>query len=93
MSGVTRALRAFGHFWWEFVVGDTPELAAAAAVVVGLAFLVADDHAVGVGLVPAVTTAFLGFSTYRGRRRTTVNRRGVPGAGLGAHDHQPDPSG
>ncbi len=69
MSGVTRALRAFGHFWWEFVVGDTPELALATAVVVGVAFVVAHDHAVGAVLVPAVTAAFLGFSTYRGRRR------------------------
>jgi hypothetical protein len=25
-AAVARALRAFGRFWWEFFVGDTPEL-------------------------------------------------------------------
>lgn len=79
MSRVARALRTFGHFWWRFLVGDTPEFAVAAAAVVGLAFLVAHDHAAGVVLLPTVTGAFLAFSTYRGRRRVAGSSRSPDG--------------
>ncbi len=64
-----RALRAFGRFWWDFVVGDTPELALATAAVVGLAFLIAGDRAVGAILLPLTAAGFLVLSTWRGRRR------------------------
>ena len=69
MKAVARAIRAFGHFWWDFLVGDTPELAVATAVLVGLAFLLAGPRLVGAILLPLVATAFLFLSTYRGRRR------------------------
>jgi hypothetical protein len=36
-----RGLRAFGRFWWEFLVGDTPELFVAMVVIVGLTALLA----------------------------------------------------
>ena len=65
-----RALRAFGHFWWDFLVGDTPELAVATGALVGLAFLLAGPRLVGAILLPLVAAAFLFLSTYRGRRRT-----------------------
>ena len=39
MSAVVRVVRAFGLFWWDFLVGDTPELALATGAIVGLAFL------------------------------------------------------
>ena len=64
-----RALRAFGHFWWDFLVGDTPELAVATGALVGLAFLLAGPRLVGAIVLPLVATAFLFLSTYRGRRR------------------------
>jgi hypothetical protein len=66
---VGKALRAFGHFWWGFLVGDTPELAVATGALVGLAFLLAGPHLVGAILLPLVAAAFLLLSTYRGRRR------------------------
>jgi len=69
MTAVTRALRAFGHFWWDFLVGDTPEVALAVGVIVGLAFLLAGQRVVGAILLPLVATVFLFVSTYRGRRR------------------------
>jgi hypothetical protein len=64
-----RAVRAFGHFWWDFLVGDTPELALATGAIVGLAFLLAGPRLVGAILLPLVAAAFLFVSTYRGRRR------------------------
>jgi hypothetical protein len=69
ITAVTRALRAFGRFWWDFLVGDTPELTLATAAIVGLAFLIAGDHVVGAIILPLVATAFLFLSTYRGRSR------------------------
>jgi hypothetical protein len=35
-----RWLTAFGRFWWEFLIGDTPELFVGALVVVGVVALV-----------------------------------------------------
>ena len=69
MSAIARALRGFGLFWWDFLVGDTPELALATGAIVGLAFLLAGQRWVGAILLPLVAAAFLLVSTYRGRRR------------------------
>ena len=69
MHAVTRAVRAFGHFWWDFLVGDTPELALAVGAIVGLAFLLSGEHVLGAILLPLVAAVFLFVSTYRGRRR------------------------
>jgi hypothetical protein len=70
VSAITRAVRAFGLFWWDFLVGDTPELALATGAIVGLAFLLAGQRVAGAILLPLVAAAFLFVSTYRGRRRT-----------------------
>jgi hypothetical protein len=35
-SRAIRALKAFGRFWWEFLVGDTPEITVAVMLVVGI---------------------------------------------------------
>jgi len=64
-----RLLRAFGLFWWDFLVGDTPELALATAALVGLAFLLAGNRVVAAILLPLVAAGFLLASTYRGRKR------------------------
>jgi len=64
---VGRGLRAFGHFWWDFLVGDTPELAVAVAVIVGLAFALRSTRAAAVVLLPVLTAVFLVASVRRGR--------------------------
>jgi hypothetical protein len=69
VSAITRGVRAFGLFWWDFLVGDTPELALATGAIVGLAFLLDGQRLVGAILLPLVAAAFLFVSTYRGRRR------------------------
>ena len=69
MTIVWRLLRAFGLFWWDFLVGDTPELAVATAALVGLAFLLAGNRIVAAILLPLVAAGFLFASTYRGRKR------------------------
>ncbi len=69
MATLGRGIRAFGHFWWDFLVGDTPELALATGVIVAVAFLLAGTHWLGAILLPLLTAAFLLASTLRGRRR------------------------
>jgi hypothetical protein len=66
---VGRLLRAFGLFWWDFLVGDTPELALATAALVGLAFLLSGNRVVAAIVLPLVAAGFLLASTYRGRKR------------------------
>jgi len=69
MTVISRALRAFGHFWWDFLIGDTPELALATGIIVALAFLVSGERVLGVFLLPAVAASFLLLSVLRARRR------------------------
>jgi hypothetical protein len=69
MSRVGGWLRAFGQFWWEFLIGDTPELFVATAVVIALAFALHKSTAAAVFVVLGVALASLSFSTWRGRKR------------------------
>ncbi|MGO8824468.1 MAG: hypothetical protein ACLQU9_04440 [Acidimicrobiales bacterium] len=66
---LARGVKAFGKFWWDFLVGDTPELALATGIIVALAFLLDGDRLVGAILLPLLAAAFLLASTLRGRRR------------------------
>jgi hypothetical protein len=39
---IWRLLRGFGRFWWDFLVGDTPEITVAVIVIVGVVALLRD---------------------------------------------------
>ena len=65
---VVRTVRAFGHFWWDFLVGDTPELALATGVIVAVAFALAGSTIAGAIALPLLAAGFLLVSTLRGRR-------------------------
>jgi hypothetical protein len=72
----TRGLRAFGLFWWDFLVGDTPELLIAVVVIVALALLLRHHHDVAIILLPIMTVLFLLASAFRGRRRDATKPKG-----------------
>jgi hypothetical protein len=67
-----RALRAFGLFWWDFLVGDTPEVTVATliilGIVAGLVHWVSSTAAWAV--MPVLVAATLTASVLRGRRAT-----------------------
>ena len=65
---VGRALQAFGRFWWEFLVGDTPELAAGVLLVIGLAALLGALGVVAVVLLPLAVVVLLAASVRLGTR-------------------------
>jgi len=64
---------AFGRFWWEFLVGDTPELLVGALVVVvavGLAAHNGAARALTVIGLPVLVIALLGASLAVARARS-----------------------
>ena len=67
MKPLRRGARAFGHFWWDFLIGDAPELFAATVVVIVMAVLLRHQHDLAVVILPLATVAFLVVSTLRGR--------------------------
>ena len=70
MAWPLRWLQAFGRFWWDFLVGDTPELFIAVLVIVGItAFLTANVSTVAAWVtMPVLVIAALTVSVLRGRR-------------------------
>ena len=68
-AAIARAARAFGRFWWDFLVGDTPEVFVGILVVIGLAVALRHDRVAAVAAVPSCTVALLALTTYRGRQR------------------------
>jgi hypothetical protein len=69
IAAIRKGIGAFGHFWWDFLVGDTPELALATGVIVAVAFLLAGTRWAGAIILPSLAVVFLFFSVLRGRRR------------------------
>ena len=75
---VRRYLVAFGHFWWEFLVGDTPELLVGVVLAVGLVALFAHHgvaRAVTVASLPVLVVLMLGASVRRAQRAAARSRR------------------
>ena len=85
-ESLRRGARIFGSFWWDFLVGDTPELFLAVVVVVVLALALRRHHEIAVVLLPVVTVVFLLASVLRGRTRREgedrVRRRYDPSASV-----------
>ena len=67
MGAVRRGITAFGRFWLDFLVGDTPELFVATLVVVAFAFALASFHVLPIIVVPAVAVLAVVWSALRGR--------------------------
>ncbi len=66
---LARWVKAFGHFWWDFLVGDTPELFVAMLVLVGIAFGLRHDRVAAIVLLPLLAIVALLGSAWRGRVR------------------------
>jgi hypothetical protein len=65
-------LVAFGQFWWDFLVGDTPELLVGVLVALGVVALLvkgAGLNAVAVVAFPIMVAVMLGLSVHRARPR------------------------
>jgi hypothetical protein len=65
-----RWLKAFGRFWWEFLVGDTPELFLATLLILAITALLAKTVSTTAAwlCLPIMVVAALVASVCRGRR-------------------------
>jgi hypothetical protein len=61
-------VRAFGRFWWNFVVGDDWTVAAGVAVALGLVALFVDAGVDAWWLLPVAVALLLGVSVWRETR-------------------------
>jgi hypothetical protein len=68
---VLRLLIGFGRFWWDFLIGDTPELFIAALTVIGVIALLSEVGGFNVAAMialPLLVVVSLGLSLYRALR-------------------------
>jgi hypothetical protein len=63
-----RRIRAFGHFWWDFVVGDDWRSAAGVVAALGLTAALAHSGVTAWWLMPAAVAAVLWLSLQRAAR-------------------------
>ena len=71
-SPAGRMVAAFGHFWWEFLIGDTPELFVGAVAVIGLVALVCLDHSLHTAaavVLPVLVAGLLAGSAWKASRK------------------------
>jgi hypothetical protein len=64
-----RRLKAFGLFWWDFVVGDDWRVAAGVIVVLAVSAALAHHGIATWWLPPAAVIALLSYSVRRAVRR------------------------
>jgi hypothetical protein len=62
-------LKAFGAFWYDFVIGDDWVLAAGVVVALAVTALVASVSSSGWWIVPAAIVILLPLSVWRGSRQ------------------------
>jgi hypothetical protein len=63
-----RSVRAFGHFWWDFVVGDDWRAATGVALAIGATAALVAGGVDAWWLMPAATATVLWFSLRRASR-------------------------
>jgi hypothetical protein len=70
---VSRILKGFGRFWWDFLVGDTPELFVAALVIIGVIALLSERghfNSAAVVVLPLLAILALATSLWRAIRES-----------------------
>ena len=66
-------LASFGHFWWEFVIGDDWVAATAAGLAVGTTALLVAANVNAWWLLPPAVVAALYISLRRATRKSTAD--------------------
>ena len=64
-------IRQFGHFWYDFVIGDDWRLAGGAAVALVLAGIISRADRSAWWVAPPVIAILLGVSVLRARPRSS----------------------
>jgi hypothetical protein len=69
MNRLSRGLRSFGAFWWDFIVGDDWRIAVGVVVALAVTKIVASTDTPAWWLLPVVVVLLLVTSLHRGVRR------------------------
>ena len=56
---VVRLVKGFGRFWWDFLVGDTPELFVVVVVIVGVTAILSEVGHLNVASIIVLPLAVL----------------------------------
>ena len=70
-SWPVRLLKGFAMFWWDFLVGDTPEIFVAVLVIIGVVALVSVEghfNTAAVIVLPLLAISALTISVRRAQR-------------------------
>jgi hypothetical protein len=70
-SWLARVAKAFGMFWWDFLVGDTPEITVVVLLILGVVALASEVGHLNVlayVALPVLAIAALTISVARARR-------------------------
>ncbi len=70
-SLVVRVVKGFGMFWWDFLVGDTPEIFVAVLAIIGIIALLSVSGHFNVAaaiVLPVLGVSTLGASLWRAKR-------------------------
>jgi hypothetical protein len=61
-------IKAFGHFWWDFIVGDDWTVAAGVGIALGLTAILTHDDVNAWWLLPLAVALLTGVSVWRQAR-------------------------
>jgi len=78
VTRVTAALRGFGAFWWDFVVGDDWRLAAGVVLALAATAALSRTDVPSWWLLPVAVAGLLAASLGRAVRRDSDRRRRAP---------------
>jgi hypothetical protein len=70
---VLQLLTGFARFWWDFLIGDTPDLFVAALTIIGVIALLSEVAGLNVAAIvalPLMVIVSLGVTLYRAQRTT-----------------------
>jgi hypothetical protein len=76
-SWPVRILKGFAMFWWDFLVGDTPELFVAVLVIIGAIAVISERahaNAAAIVALPVLAVVSLAWSLARVRRRANKQK-------------------
>ncbi len=67
---MTKLLKGFGAFWWDFFVADTPEVIIGVLILMPAGLLVAKGAWEWIVIMPLAVLVILGVSLQLGRKKS-----------------------
>jgi hypothetical protein len=69
MKLIWRGLKGFWDFWVDFLIGDSPEIAAGVVIILVVAILIHGNPMLAAFIIPLAVISLLIFSLFLGKKR------------------------